>query len=87
MRCIYKYRLPHFWIQSVEMPKGSRVVHVGQQDGTPTLWVLVDTEAPTCSRLFKVMGTGGEIDKTDVYLGTCFVDRFVWHIFEEGAGP
>ena len=63
------------------------MLHVATQNGTPTLWALVEREADTfMRRRFVAIGTGHECDSDPGdYLGTCHnvADLgLVFHIFE-----
>ncbi len=69
-----------------DLPIGAKVVHFDMQQGQPTMWVLVDTEANLEPRAFLVAGTGHPIGNDDArHVGSC-IDRdlsLVWHLFEE----
>ena len=83
-RAIWKFPLagPH---QGVVVPVGARVLAAQAQRGVPCLWMLVDPEAPTETRVFIVAGTGHslphEIERAP-YIGTVQIGEMVWHIFE-----
>jgi hypothetical protein len=63
MRTIWKFPLEvRDDSQVVEMPKGSRVVRVGDDGfGTLCLWAVVETEATKEDRVFHVVATGQEM--------------------------
>ena len=65
------------------MPEGAEILHVGDQNGTITIWALVDVETEFLYREFIIVGTGQQIpyDKY-THIGTVFQGSFVWHIFE-----
>lgn len=85
MNAIYKYPLElKSDVQAVEMPEGAEILHVADQRGRPSLWALVDPNAPTVLRGFAVFGTGHTCPE-DGYVGTTHADGFVWHIFEAPA--
>jgi hypothetical protein len=71
---------------AVTMPKGSEVVSVQMQRGTPVMWALVnDDPGPIEERRFAVHGTGHPVpaDRTR-HVGT-FQEQggaVVWHLFE-----
>ena len=71
----------------IPMPKGAQILHVEPQDNTPTIWALVDTEAPLVDRTFFVFGTGHQIldPETLQHLTTFLCPPFVWHMFEAGG--
>lgn len=83
MKAIYKYPLP-VPTTVLEMPKRAKILHVHTQEGVPTLWALVDTEAwATEMRTFIWIGTGRQFNVYDgEYIGTAHVDPFVWHVYE-----
>ena len=67
------------------MPVAARVLHVHEQGGIPTLWALVDDldGTPIERRKFRIVGTGhGDVEATDVYVGSAHCGAFVWHVFE-----
>jgi hypothetical protein len=68
----------------IDMPQGARILTVQMQAGMPTLWAVVDPEAPRRARYFRVVGTGHthEAGVFRDYLGTVQDGPFVWHVFE-----
>lgn len=91
MRVVYKYDLlgPNpGGTQIINMPTGAMIMKVGVQVQGPVIWALVDSEQPTESREFMILGTGHPTDMLDSgsfrYIGT-FEERggtLVWHLFE-----
>jgi hypothetical protein len=84
MNVVYKYRLMPSTPVVVEMPRYSRVIHVGAQDDGPVLWALVDTDQPKERFEFWVYGTGHPIDvaRPKLHLGSVQTESgFVWHVF------
>lgn len=82
---VYKYPVS-FDGRPVEMPKGSRILHVGWSNDILCFWALVDPEAEIESRAIYTVGTGWEqvpVAETDIHLGTS-ISRIglVWHVFE-----
>ena len=84
MKTIWKWELtPEGFI---EMPKGSKVLCVQEQQGLPQLWALVDPSAEMETRQFSTYGTGHLVEKdSGVYIGTFQLDSMVFHVFEEGV--
>lgn len=93
MKTVFKYPLRSQGINIVQMPFGAKVLCVHDQAGVVCLWAHVDiVDAATFqvndaavvqNREFFVMGTGwpmplGEFE----YVGTAFVGRLVWHVWE-----
>jgi len=91
MLAVYKTTLKIADEQKVEMQKGSRIVKVGEQDGTLTLWYTCDPEAELTDETFYVIGTGQQLPDTfpglyvgSVQIGDYKVDtppQMVWHVF------
>lgn len=65
-----------FAVQSVPVPPAPSWQH------TPTIWALVDSDAPTIVRRFAVFGTGHPLPVGAQYVGTYDAGPFVWHVFE-----
>lgn len=63
------------------IPDGARILHVDDQHGIPTLWMLVNPDTPTVTRQFIVTGTGHLVPPS-TYIGTAVGPIFVWHIWE-----
>jgi len=87
MKTIHKYRLSIADHQTIQIPYGSEVVHIGlDTSGTPCVWARVETEEPMAERQFWIVGTGQPQPEfpantcTD-YLGTFVQDQFVWHVY------
>lgn len=82
---IWKYPVPITGGAQVHhMPKGARVVHVGQQNGGIVLWAEVFPHQPMEARRFQVYETGHEIAQGD-YVGTVMIGKGVWHVYEAAA--
>lgn len=85
---IWKYELnPKAIIQYVRMPEGSKIVHVGQQNGFPCMWVLFSIpptlQVPMITRRFRIFGTGPDVPENMGYVGTVLIEPYVLHIFED----
>lgn len=83
MKSIWKYKLEITDEQSIEMPKGSKVLSVGVQDGVPVIWAEVDLLSfCTEKRVILIFGTGNPIDGTShTFVGTFQLLGFVGHVF------
>jgi len=66
----------------LEMPVGSRVLHVDMQGDTPCIWAELDSDAPKEVREFLVFGTGHPIPVSLNHVGSFQMPPFVWHIYE-----
>ena len=84
MRTVWKFPLDvKDGMQAVPMPRGSKIVHVAQQGGRPTLWAEVESTQIMVDRHFVVVGTGHPVPDILVFhRGSCFQGDFVWHIYE-----
>ena len=82
MKTIYKYQLT-LSDNPISMIKGAEILTVKLQNGTPTLWALVDEdEYLQESRLIVIRGTGHTIEDNAKHITTYMDDPFVWHAFE-----
>ena len=82
MKTIYKYPLT-LSDNPISMIKGAEILTVKLQNGTPTLWALVDEdEYLQESRLIVIRGTGHTIEDNAKHITTYMDDPFVWHVFE-----
>lgn len=82
MITIHKYRLPVSRVQ-LNMPRVLQFLDVQIQDGVPTMWALVNTEAPVETKTFLIFPTGVALPNNCVYIGTYQAGWFVGHVFEE----
>lgn len=85
---IWKYPLAVEDYVTLSLPKGARILSVQTQRGLPQLWALVDADAPTVQRRFRVFGTGHALPNGvifDTYLGTFQLHdgALVFHLFED----
>lgn len=88
MTTIWKFPIETTDYQSVSMPEGSTILTVQLQGDTPTLWALVDPNAPMHPVRIRTFGTGHPVGHYDlVYIGTYQVlgGNFVFHVFEDRA--
>lgn len=83
MQTVFKYDIPHEDECQIDMPAGAELLSVGCQIDGLKLWARVDPRAPFETRVFKLRGTGHEIEESCAYVGTMFEGPFVWHLFEE----
>ena len=83
MKVVYKYGLRP-GLQTLELPLGARILHVGDQYGSGMLWALVDPEQHVLEpRTLYVVGTGMHFDHhISAHLGTFQAGPFVIHVFE-----
>lgn len=91
MRTVFKYRLPEPFYSpatlhegdesKVLLPEGWELLHVGVQGDGFYLWALVETDAPTVTEWFCVVGTGWEVKPELRHCGTIQQGPYVWHVF------
>jgi len=68
----------------IEMPAGAKILTMQLQDHQPTLWAVVDPDAPKEPRQLHIVGTGQAVPAGELtYLGTWQSNGFVFHVFEE----
>lgn len=86
MITVHKFELQLDKCQQIEMPWGSRILKIGEQQGKLMIWALVDTTNGMAYETFKIFGTGSNIDINDKmtdFLGTVLMsDGYVWHVFK-----
>lgn len=73
----------------IDLPPGSKVVHVAEQNGVPTIWVEKWAERlgarETVTHRFRIIATGETVN-AGRYVGTVHIGAFVFHIYEEMLG-
>lgn len=88
-KVIWKFQLQIIDRQPVEMPEGSQVLSVDEQNGGICLWVLCDPEKALEEKIFHIHGTGNTVDDnvTGDFIGTVQTHsgKLVWHVFHEKA--
>jgi len=91
MIMILKYPIPATGgaLFTLELPRGSRAIHVAEQT-TPngsrcSLWAEVDTTEPTTSHRFQIVGTGQRVRQRGSYryVGTFTDVEYIWHLYAE----
>jgi hypothetical protein len=89
MMTIHKFQIFISGEVLVEMPAGSRLLCVGEQDGKLCIWALVNTKLRIVQHKFRIYGTGEEIDtaifenEDSRYIGTVQMKNgLVWHVFD-----
>ncbi len=85
MSQVWKYELQIVDEQTLEMPRGAKVLSVANQSGKLCLWAEVDQSERIVYRHFLIIGTGNLITEDfelRKFVGTVLIDPFVWHVFE-----
>jgi len=86
MNTIWKQRLEVETEQTIEIPEGSKLLTVGEQNGIMYIWFSCNTENPKRDRTIFIIGTGDDLPYYDVsYIGTIFQysGRLVFHVYEK----
>ena len=68
--------------QLLKIPSDSRLLHVAEQHGQPSMWFEVGEGSVPLPRSFYIVGTGHEIPRGVDWVGTFQAPPFVWHIYE-----
>lgn len=86
MKTIYKYKID----SGVEIEEPiEKILDIQIQNGFIVLWAIVSDRQPKSKILFKIFGTGWEVDDfPGIYLKTVQdYEGYVWHIFAETDNP
>lgn len=72
---------------TIEMPRGTELLHVAVQHGVPCIWAEVITTEPMVKRGFRLAGTGHELGWSGRHVGSFFMadGELVWHLFDRGV--
>ncbi len=83
---IYKYPIPLVDDFKIAMPLGAKILSFQEQQGQMMIWAAVCPNSSLEDRIFKLVGTGEEIDMGPVkkHIGTVqqLKGSLVWHLFE-----
>ena len=85
METIWKYNIDTIDRQTIQMPRNAEILTVQTQNGSPCLWVRVNTSSPDEIRKIEICGTGRELPKSSwSYIGTYEIagDALGYHVFE-----
>lgn len=86
MMTVYKYEIPMGDLFSVPMPAGAQILKFAKQHDALCIWAIVDTAAELETRVFRLAGTGHEIDNASSlsYIDTVLLSdgALVFHLFE-----
>lgn len=85
MRTVWKYPLEVTDRQTIEMPRTSKILHVGVQHGIACLWVEVTPDTLQAERTILIAGTGHPLpDESKRYIGTFQLagGTLVFHAYE-----
>ncbi len=86
MKTIWKYEIEVNDQINLDMPGGSKILDIQNQDGKIYMWAIVNTKNNIEKRSFLIYGTGHKIDVREnlKYIGTFQVrdGSLVFHLFE-----
>lgn len=83
-RTIYKFPLG-FDVTPLRLRPTDKLLHVGHQNGQPTLWVEVGLPmVDDAARFFYIVPTGYDVDEGMTHVGSVIVHEqgLVWHVYE-----
>lgn len=89
-RVIWKYQLATVARQTIDMPRGARILTVQLQANAITLWAMANPDARPARRVIEIHGTGERMRDPGLtapglsYVGTVQQRGFVWHVFDGG---
>jgi hypothetical protein len=84
---IFKYKIPEFGRNLIEMPEGARIISVANQYEKAVLWAVVDEDRPIIKRAIVAYPTGVDIQAPYMpFLGTILLAEgaFVVHVSDGG---
>jgi hypothetical protein len=82
MKTIHKYIITSDNC-NLQLPKEAEILTVKLQNGTPTLWALVNPNTSELEeRRICIVGTGWKLNDNMKYIETFMEEYFVWHVFE-----
>ena len=83
MRTIFKQALEIEDKQTIQLPQNYQILHLGVQQGVPTIWYECQHDHPLVSLVIYCFGTGYNMDGLPPldYLGTVQIEGFVWHFY------
>ena len=83
---IFKYRTQVADSIQLQLPKGAKILSVDTQQQRCFIWALVNPDAPTETRHFRIVTTGEEFNPSGlVYVGSWH--GMVFHLFEQASTP
>ena len=91
MKTVWKFPLQLTDEQTIEMPFGSKILHVGEEASKSSIggsefaiWAQVNTSVKyNMKHRIYIVGTGQKMPDNEVsYIGTFISGKFVWHVFE-----
>ena len=89
MRTIFKTKLDVCDFQTIKLPQGFNILHIGVQCGQPCIWYECDSDKPLVELDIYCIGTGWRMDGLPPmrYIGTVQIDEYVWHYYRALIPP
>ena len=86
MRTVHKFDISPGgggWFE-LDLPASAKPVLVAEQMGASRIWFDLETEAEKIKRRFRIVGTGQEIPRGVVHVGSFQMNRgmYVYHVYE-----
>ena len=84
MNTIHKYPLEITDRQTITIPNGYQIAHIGlDPQGDPCIWAAVNTDRSRIPIEVFIVGTGNPIPKNieNRHIGSFVQAPFVWHVF------
>ena len=82
---VFKYAVRETDFQTVNLPVGSKILKIGNQNGSMQLWAMVNSREPNKLPLeLAIVGTGNVTEisfENYVHYDTIILGAFVWHIY------
>lgn len=84
MKRILKYPINGTHVTTLDLPRGSNVIHIDVQGSRYIIWAEVDETQPIEKRRFVGLMTGQSVDLGMKHISTLLVDNgnFVIHFYE-----
>lgn len=84
MQTVWKAVLEPMVVQSIEVPKGARMLSAHSQHEKICVWFLCDSDAPKENRWIAICGTGHQAPLDGIFLGTAQLHggALQFHVFE-----
>lgn len=89
MKTIWKYELKITDTQEIEVPLGSTILSIGNQNGRLCMWLIIRADGDTPEEMavenmtINIVGTGHKLsDNIGLFVDTVIIDQFVWHVYQ-----
>lgn len=79
---IWKYELEITDEQTINIPEGSVILDVLDQNGTLVLYAMVNPQHPHAEHTVRIVGTGHPLpEEPGDFINSVMMDQYVWHVF------